>query len=125
MRPYSECDRWDIVHMLPCFPLPVVYYTLTRMCLFHGSSPELCPSLPCPFLGHSPPDLLYPHAEWSPRPDSLAPHSSAHRHPAIPLSLALYTTTQSVLALDWDDALHNPAPLSNRARGRGAGPLRP
>lgn len=36
-----------------------------------------------------------------------------------------FTPLHNVLALDWDDALHNPAPLSNRARGRGAGPLRP
>lgn len=37
--------------------------------------------LPAPPTG-----LLYTHAEWSPRADSLAPHSSAHRFPAIPLS---------------------------------------
>lgn len=125
MRPYSEYDCQDIIHTHPCFPVPVVLHTLTRMCLFHGIHPELCPSLLCPFLEHSPPDLLYPHAQWSPRPHSLALHCYAHRCPAIPLPLALHTTTQSVLALDWDDALHNLAPLSNRARGRGAGPLRP
>jgi hypothetical protein len=80
--------------MLPCFPVPVAYHTLIRMCLFHGIYFELCPILLRPFLGHSPPDLLYPHAQWSPRPHSLALHSSVHRCPAIPLSLALHTTTQ-------------------------------
>lgn len=76
--------------MLPCFPVPVWFITLSKMCLFHGSHPELGPSLlslprtqplPAPPTG-----LLYTHAEWSPRADSLAPHSSAHRYPAIPLS---------------------------------------